>query len=102
VLGVDVQKASVAVIMAAPASPSCRRRRAHPVELAVADLHDVQNGIDDPFARMQAGTAPSITGLKIVFDQRPFGVRQVTRVSHSLSSKKKYLTLIDIFLSDRF
>jgi hypothetical protein len=40
--------------------------------------------------------------LKIVFDQRPFGVRQVTRVSHSLSSKKKYLTLIDIFLSDRF
>jgi hypothetical protein len=61
------------------------------------DFTDVQDGIDDPFARMQAGTAPSITGLKIVFDQCPFGVRQVTRVSHSLSSKKKYLTLMDIF-----
>ncbi len=57
--------------------------------------------LDDPFAWMQAGTAPSITRLKMLFDQCPFGVRQVTRVSHGLSSKKKYLTLIDIFLADR-
>ncbi|ESQ11797.1 MAG: hypothetical protein N838_17450 [Thiohalocapsa sp. PB-PSB1] len=51
---------------------------------------------------MQAGTATSITGLNMLIDQCLFGVRQVTRVSHGLSSKKKYLTLMNIFLPDRF
>jgi hypothetical protein len=48
-------------------------------------LHDIQNGIDDPFARMNKCAAVPIARLKMVLNQSPFGVCQIARVSHGLS-----------------
>lgn len=39
-----------------------------------ARFHDVQDGVNNPFTRMQTPTTTPVAGLKMVMNQIPFGV----------------------------